>query len=363
MTGVSGPGPWPGGDLLEAQQTVLGDLTDLRDGLDGLPWLVRLPERGPWGSLAAADGLAHLVDLPAELGPHGWQLADRPGRDALRLAADRTERTDVLAIAAHGYDGPLVLPLCGPLTLAASVYLARGDRAVADQGAVAELVESLAAGAAEHVAAVRRAVPGTRPTVLVHEPMLAQVVAGVLPTFSGYARLRAVPGPVAADRLRRFVELLRAGGAGGVVLDVGAGGDVLPVARAAGPDAVGVEVATLDERRWERLAEVVEGGAALWAQVPRPAISQCAGPDVRSVADAVLTGWGRVGLERRRLADVVLVAPAVAGGAGTGAAPGAVPAVVGATVGTGAGGGPAQARDVLAAVARAASVVAERAEE
>jgi hypothetical protein len=355
VTGVAGLGPWPGTEPLEAQQTVLGDLTDLRDGLDGLPWLVRLPARGPGDSLAAADGLALLVELPAELGPHGWRLADRPGRDAQRLAAARVERVDVLAVAAHGWTGPLVLPVCGPLTLAASVYLARGDRALADEGAVEEITESLVAGVAGHLAAVRRSVPGAAPTVLLHEPALAAVVAGVLPTFSGYARLRAVPGGAAAERLARVVEGLRAAGAERVVVHVGAGGDVLPVARAARPDAVGVEVAGLDERRWERVAEAVEQGTALWAQVPRPATSQCAGPDVRGVAESVLGGWGRVGLERARLRDVVLLAPPVVPGAGAAGA--------GAPGARGVGGGAGEARDVLASVVRAASLVAERAEE
>ncbi|HEY0217340.1 MAG TPA: hypothetical protein VGC57_13205 [Cellulomonas sp.] len=369
MTGVSGLGPWPGTEPLEAQQTVLGDLADLRDGIDGLPWLVRLPDRGPFDTLAAADGLGLLVDLPAELGVHGWQLADRPGRDATRLAAQQRERTDVLAIAGHGYAGPLVVPVCGPLTLAASVYLARGDRAVGDAGATAEIVDSLAAGAVQHLAAVRRAVPGAEPVLLVHEPMLAQVVAGVLPTFSGYARLRAVPGPVAAERLGRFVTLLRDGGAGTVVVHVGTGTGVLPAVRSAGVDAVGLEVAGLDERRWEQVAEVVEQGTALWAQVPRPATSQCAGPDVRGVADSVLVGWGRVGLERRRLRDVVLVAPgATAVAAGAGAVGGGVGVPPGGPTAAGGAAGPsssdaAQARDVLATVARAASLVAERAED
>lgn len=351
MTGVGGLGPWPGTEPLEAQTSVLGDLTDLRDGLDGLPWSVRLPQRGPGDALVAADGLALLLDLPAELGPHGWRLADRPGRDALRLAAARAERVDVLAVAAHAWTGSLVLPVCGPLSLSAAVYLARGDRALADEGAVEEITASLVAGVAEHLAAVRRSVPGARPTVLLHEPVLAAVVAGALPTFSGYARLRAVPGAAAAERLSRVVDGLRAAGAERVALHVGSGGDVLPVARAARPDAVGVEVATLDERRWERVAETVEQGPALWAQVPRPATSQCAGPDIRGVAESVLTGWSRVGLERSRLRDVVLLAPAVGDG-------GAVARGAG-----GAGDGAREARDVLASVVRATSLVAERAEE
>lgn len=346
MTAVGGTGPWPGSEPLEAQTTVLGDVAAAPSGVDGLPWTVRLPERGPFGSLAA-QALGLLVELPAELGPHGWRLADRPGADATRLAALRREDLDALAVAAHGWDGPLVVPVAGPLTLAAGVYLARGDRAVADPGAVAELAESLAAGVAEHLDAIRRAVPGARPTVLLHEPLLAQVVAGVLPSFSGYARLRSVAAPVASERIGAVVAGVRAGGAERVVLHVGAGAAAVGAARGAGADAVGLEVAGLDERRWESVAESVEGGLALWASVPQPETSQCAGPDVRGVADAVLRGWERVGLSRAGLRDVVLLAPA------------------GPTVPGGPAGArvdPAAARATLATVARAAAVVAERAE-
>ncbi|NHT18524.1 hypothetical protein [Cellulomonas sp. IC4_254] len=346
MTAVSGTGPWPGSEPLEAQTTVLGDVAAVPSGVDGLPWAVRLPERGVLGSLAA-HALGLLVELPAELGPHGWRLADRPGGDATRLAALRREDLDALAVAAHGWNGPLVVPVAGPLTLAASVYLARGDRAVADPGAVAELAESLAAGVAEHLAAIRRAVPGARPTVLLHEPLLTQVVAGVLPSFSGYARLRAVPAPVVSERLGTVVAGVRAAGADRVVLHVGAGAAAVGAARAAGADAVGLEVAGLDERRWESVAEAVEGGTALWASVPQPETSQCAGPDVRGVADAVLRGWERVGLPRTGLRDVVLLAPAG-------------PAVPGGAAGTRID--PAAARATLATVGRAAAVVAERAE-
>lgn len=345
MTGVGGTGPWPGTDPLEAQQAVLGDLGDPSDGVEGLPWTVRLTERGPYGTLAA-HALGLLVDLPAELGPHGWRLADRAGADAARLDAARRADLDALAIAAHGWDGPLVVPVAGPLTLAASVYLARGDRAVGDGGAVAELVDSLAAGVVEHLAAVRRSVPGARPTVLLHEPLLAQVVAGVLPSFSGYARLRAVPAPVASEHLARAVAVLRAGGAGRVVLHVGAGVVAAGAARGAGADALGLDVAGLDERGWETVAESVEGGLALWASVPQPATSQCAGPDVRGVADAVLRGWERVGLGRAGLRDVALLAPVGP------AVPRAGVAVV----------DPAAARDTLATVVRAAGILAERAE-
>lgn len=338
---VSGTGPWPGVDPLEAQSAVTGEVAETPAPAVGVPWVVRLPERGPEHSAVAA-GLGLLVDLPAELGPHGWRLADRPGHDAARLDAARRETVDALAVAAHGWTGPLLVPVCGPLTLAASVYLARGDRAVADHGAVTELVESLGTGVGEYLAAIARVLPGAEPTVLLHEPLLAAVVGGTLPTFSGYARLRSVPAGEAAERLTRAVGLLRDGGAHRVVVHLGAGAGLAPVAGRSGADGIGVRLSTLDERRWETVAEVVESGRRLWAELEPPRTSQCAGPDVEGVARPLIDGWRRVGLAATGLGDVGLLAPAPETG---------VPDAV------------RVARATLATVTRAAELVAERAED
>lgn len=338
---VSGVGPWPGDDQLEAQSAVTGEIAETPDPAVGMPWAVRLPDRGPEHTGVGA-GLGLLLDLPAELGPHGWRFADRPGHDAARLDAARREQVDALAVAAHGWSGPLLVPVCGPLTLAGSVYLARGDRAVADRGAVTEIVESLAAGIGDHLAAIGRVLPEAAPTVLLHEPLLAAVVAGTLPTFSGYARLRSVPAAEVAERLTRAVDLLRAAGAARVAIHLSTGATLAPVVRRSGADGIGVTVSGLDERRWEPVAEAVEAGLRLFAQVEPPRTSQCAGPDVRGVAQPVLDGWRRVGLPNDRLGAVTLLAPAPEIGA-----PEAV----------------RTARATLATVARAAELVAERAED
>ncbi|MGW6132560.1 hypothetical protein ACWFNE_21240 [Cellulomonas sp. NPDC055163] len=339
MTGVSGHPVWPGEDLLDAQSVVVGDLADTPEGLDGLPFLVRLPARGPWAD-STAQTAALLVDLPVELGVHGWKLADRPGHDHSRARALVREGLDVLAVAAHGYAGPLVVPVVGPLTLAASLYLARGDRVLADPGAVSELAESLAAGLVEHLAAVRRAVPGAAVSVVLHEPLLAQVVAGVLPTFSGYSALRPVRAPVAAERLRTVTGALRgAATAERVVVHGGAAWSSTATVADSGADAVALAVGGFDERAWERVAELVERGTALWAELPPQASSQCAGPDVAGQAAVLLEPWRRVGLPAERLRDVVVLAPPV-----------------------GPGATPDDARGALAGTVRAALIVAERAE-
>ena len=212
MTAVSGTGPWPGTDVFEAQAVVMGDLADPPEGITGIPFAVRLPARGPEADETGSAAVM-LLDLPVELGAHGWKLADRPGRDLSRAQALQRENLDALAAAAHGYVGPLVVPVTGPLTLAASLYLARGDRVLADRGAVAEIAESLGAGIGEHLATVRRAAPGVELTLMLHEPLLARAVAGLLPSFSGYSVLRPVPTQVASERIETVVRAARAAGA------------------------------------------------------------------------------------------------------------------------------------------------------
>jgi hypothetical protein len=335
VTGVSGLGPWPGTDPLEEQTVVVGDLAAAPDGVDGLPFRVQLP--APGGLDPTGRAAALLADLPVEVGVHGWKLADRPGRDLARAHAVARQELDALAIAALGWTGPLVLPVQGPLTLAATLYLARGDRALADEGAVRDLAQSLGAGLAEELGRLRAAVPGAEPVVLLHEPMLAAVLVGAVPTFSGYSAIRRVPGPVVSERLRTVVTAVREAGATRVVVHLADAWVALPAVTGAGADAVGLAVRQgLDERGWERLAEAVEGGLGVWGALPPVASSQCAGPDVRGQAETLLRPWRRVGLPADRLGDVVLV-------------PGHAPSP------------PAAARRALADVVRAAEVVAERA--
>jgi hypothetical protein len=335
---VTGTGPWPGSDALEAQSAVVGDLLDTPSEVAGLPFTVSLAARGPWSD-PVGRASALLVDLPTELGAHGWKLADHPGGDLGRAQAFAREDLDALAVAAHGYSGPLVVPVLGPMTLAASLYLSRGDRVLSDAGAVRELAASLAAGLAEHLAGLRRAVPGAVPVVLLHEPLLAQVMAGVLPSFSGYSALRSVPGPVAASHLEEAAVVARAAGASSVVVHGGTAWSSLGAVRASHADGFALAVTALDDRSWERVAELVEGGLAFWPELPPQASSQCAGPDVAGQADLLLRPWRSVGLPAAGLRDVVLLA-----GDATG-------------VGT-----PDDARAVLAGLVRAARLVAERAE-
>lgn len=338
MTAVSGLGPWPGVDALEAASTVVGDLADTPSEVAGHPFAVLLPARGPWGDATGA-AVAALADLPAELGPHGWKLADRPGRDLERARSFAREDLDALAVAAHGWVGPLVLPHLGPFSLAAEVYLARGDRLLSDHGAVRDAVGSTAAGLAARVEDVRRVVPGADVRVLLHEPLLAPVLAGAVPGFSGRAPLRRVPVPVVAEGLSEVAAAVRDAGASRLVVHGGSAWSALPAVAASSADGAALAVAGIGERGWEEIAGLVESGREFWPEPPPQVSSQCAGPDVVGQADAVTRPWRTVGLPAAALADVVLLAAAPA-----------------------AGSSPDDARGALAGLVRAAGIVAERAD-
>ena len=343
MTAVAGLGPWAGSDVLEEQTAVVGELTSTPTGVDGLPFLVQLPGRG-YGSEPVGRATVFLAELSSELGPHGWKLADRPGRDSSRAAAFLREDLDALAVAAYGYVGPVVVSTTGPLTLAASLYLARGDRVLSDPGAVRELAESLGAGIAEHLAALRVAVPGAEPVLALDETRLAEVLLGRVATFSGNSVIRAVVAGVASERLRTVADAARAAGAGRVVVHSGPSWIPVRTIVAAGADGLGLTIEGFDDRGWERIGEAVEAGVALWASLPAAlpdrASSRKSGPDVVGQAAELLRPWGRLGMPAAALRDVVVL-------------PAAVP-----TAPT-----PDAARTALADVIRATEIVAERAEE
>lgn len=318
---ISGLGAWPGEDALAAHQAVLGVLADPPSGIDGVPHLAVLPARGPWAAPIGRT-LAMLESMPATLEPHGWRLSSAPSGELKR--AERMLRADIesYAIAGAGYDGVAAVPVLGPFSLAASLWLPVGERVAGDPTAVADLAGSLALGVARHLedvasATERPIVLGTAATrssqdaepetgqdaepetgegvaapVLLHEPLLGDVLAGRVARFTGAGRLRPLDvGPV-TEQLRGLV---RAWAPHPVVVVVLPDPHAIRVAAAAGPAAVALDVTQLDAAGWEALAEVVEGGVGLWAtSVPHRVPG--GRPDPVTAARAVIDPWRSIGL-------------------------------------------------------------------
>ncbi|PKK13401.1 methionine synthase [Thermomonospora sp. CIF 1] len=293
---ATGVGSYPGDDPAEALRVVLGELP-------GLPHLPELPGRGPGADLIGrAAGL--LVELPVELQPSGWRLAGRPGRD-LRRAHDHLARDlDALEEVAGGYEGPLKIQVCGPWTLAAGVELPSGHRTLKDAGAVRDLIASLAEGVAGHVAEIRRRVPGARVLLQLDEPGLPAVLAGTVPTASGFARLPAVEEAVAVDGLRRVIEAADAW----PLVHCCARRVPYGLLRKAGAKGISIDLSLVPDRDDDPIGETIDAGVALFLGVLPGTDTQL--PSLQDTAAPARELWRRLGFPAATLGEQTVITPA-----------------------------------------------------
>ncbi|WP_426003346.1 hypothetical protein ACPFL9_13815 [Paenarthrobacter sp. NyZ202] len=259
---ATAPGTWPGTDHAEAVRTVRGELGDPH-----LPFLPELPDRGV-GADAVGRTSALLVDLAVDVQPHGWRLVDRPGKDEQRARSLLASDINVLADIAGAEDAQattLKVQFVGPLTLAANLYLHNGERSLLDYGARRDIAESLAAGVGSHLQRLAAAVPDARIVVQVDEPDIAAVMAGTIPTASGYRTLRSIAGEEVTGAWRLVVEALKSAGAVETVISVPKIEAPIERILSAGADGVAVPLKALTTRQWEQLAAAAEAGKRVWA--------------------------------------------------------------------------------------------------
>src|SRR3984885_10876165 len=259
----------PGTDPGEAMRVIAGELPDF-------PYLPELPERGPGADLTGRTaGL--LIDMPAEVTPRGWRLAERPGRDMARARSMLSSDLDALEEVLQGFRGPVKIQLCGPWTLAATMELTRTmNVALRDPGAVADLTASLAEGTAAHVAEVAKRVPGARLVVQFDEPALPAVAGGLVPTASGLSRL----APGEADMLQERLAQVLAAARGYTVVHCCATTVPFGIIRAAGADAVSFDLGQLRRGEEDEVAESAEAGVGILAGAVQTApVPAGGGPD------------------------------------------------------------------------------------
>jgi len=270
---------------------------------DGLPYLPELPARGP-GADMIGRGAGMLADLAVDLQPMGWRFVDRAGHDSHRTSGLLREDLDELAEAFDGYEGDLKVQIAGPWTLASSIWLHRGERSVVDAGATRDVIASLAQGLRVHLGEVAQLVPKANLVVQIDEPGLPAVLAGRLPTASGFGRIRAVDPTTAAEGLR---DVVAAAGDRYTVVHCCAPDVPLVLLRDTGVKAVSVDIALLTAQGWESLAATVEAGVDLWAGViPTDGAAVGARAGVSDVIGALVQAWRRVGLPRPDLSTVSL---------------------------------------------------------
>jgi hypothetical protein len=292
-------------------------VTAVRDLLsqEGLPYLPELPARGPGADMIGrAAGL--LADLAVDLQPMGWRFVDRAGHDAHRTSGLLRQDLDELAEAFDGYEGHLKVQIAGPWTLASSIWLHRGERSVVDGGATRDVIASLAEGLRAHLDEVAQLVPKATLVVQIDEPALPSVLAGRLPTASGFGRIRAVDPTMAAEGLR---DVVAAAGDRPTVVHCCAPDVPLVLLRDTGVTAVSLDIGVLTPKGWESVAATVESGVDLWAGVV-PTDGASAKADghphsgVTGVIDPLLEAWRRVGLPISDLSGVTLTPACGLGG-------------------------------------------------
>ncbi|WP_445153886.1 hypothetical protein ACTWLI_10945 [Arthrobacter sp. Hor0625] len=299
-------GPWPGEDPVEAGRIIRGEL-----GSPHLPFLAELPGRGV-GSDALGRTASLLEGLAADVQPYGWRLVDRPGKDYLRARSALSTDLNILADLIGAEEAPapeIKVQLRGPLSLAAGLHLHHGERALIDHGARRDLAASLAAGMDDFLRRVSGAAPGARITVQLDEPDIAAVLAGTIPTSSGYRTLRAVAGSEATESWRLVVDALRAAGAAEIVIAVPEVEAPFERILAAGADGIAVPLRALTSRQWEHLAAAVEAGKRLWAGVLPVDEPAAALPRVPEAVEALWRPWRQLGLPATAL-GAVRVTPA-----------------------------------------------------
>lgn len=280
---ATGLGPFPGVDPLEAARIVFTELPDL-------PFLPELPARGV-GADPVGRTAALLADLHVEVGTGVWRFVARGGRDAQRAHVALTTDLDALEEVAGGYEGALKVRIVGPWTLAASIELPKGEKALADPGAVRDIAASLTEGLTRHLADIRKRISTlTRFVVQVDEPLLPAVAAGELATASGWGRLRSYERAVIEDGLRQVLEAAGADDLAGVWL--GAAPVDSDLLQKAGAHFIGLDGSVIDSIDEDDIGEAIDAGVGLLvACVPLEAPQS----DPRPVTAPVRSLWKRLG--------------------------------------------------------------------
>jgi methionine synthase II (cobalamin-independent) len=248
----TGIGSWPGTDMASAIKIAFAECPEL-------PYMPELPARGSHAQLIGrSTGL--LAGLFVDLQPAGWRLTDGSGREHRQAVATLRADLDLLEEHAQGYQGPVKIAVGGPWTLAASIERPRGDLVLADHGARRDVGQSLAEGIAQLIAELRRRLPAVDYLVQLDEPSLPAVLAGSIPTASGFSRHRAVDIPEVSATLRYVI------GAIGTVQDTPvavhccAKGVPITLLDGAGAQGILVDVDQLAGQDWDAIGTVLELG-------------------------------------------------------------------------------------------------------
>jgi hypothetical protein len=306
-TGVAtGVGSMPGEDFAEAVSVVLGELPDLI-------YLPELPQRGPAATMDGR-GAALLAGLGADLQARGWRLTDVPGADQRRASSLLAHDLDRWQEQAGSHPGAAKLQVVGPWTLAATIELPRGDKAVGDVGARRDLAQSLAEGVRLHIRDVRQRLPDKALVVQVDEPALPGVIAGRVPTASGFDRHRAVDAAAASQALEWMLAAISEEGATALV-HCCAGDLPIGVLRSAGVPAISFELPLVRVDQLDSFAEAVHDGVGMLVGVV-PGVDPGTPVSAVDLARQVERWWQSIGFAAHELVSCQVVTATNIAGSG-----------------------------------------------
>lgn len=302
MTVASGIGSMPGSDAAaydEALRIVLGEVPDL-------PYLPELPGRGASADMTGR-ALAVVSELGADLQPAGWRLTDAAGVDQRRARSLLAQDLDVVEERTQGYAGRFKIQVAGPWTLAATVERPRGDRVLADHGARRELAQALAEGLRGHIGDVRRRLPAATIVVQLDEPALPAVLAGQIPTASGFSRHRSVDPAGASPALEWVFAAIQESG-GTSVAHCCAANPPLSLLTGAGAQGISVDLSVLEPDAYDDLAGTIEKDGLLFLGAV-PSVEPGQRPTDQAPTDQVLRLLDMLGFDPSTAGANLVVTP------------------------------------------------------
>jgi methionine synthase II (cobalamin-independent) len=305
---ATGIGSWPGTSPRHAAEIVLGELHTL-------PHLVELPARGVGADMIGRAG-ALLVDIGIDTVPRGYRIAG--GRSAVARRASSLLDEDIDAFeeawekaGLGGGARTVKVQAPGPVTLAASLELPGGHRAITDAGAVRDLAASLAEGVSVHRAALAKRL-GTPVVVQFDEPLLPAALEGRLSGVTSLTPVHPIDESVAIGLLDDCV----AAAGLDVALHSCAAGLPWNMLQRTSIHAVSVDTSTLVAADLDGIGEFVESGRTVLLGVVA-SVAPAVRPAVEEVATAAVAITDRLGFARSILRERIGITPACGLGAAT----------------------------------------------
>ena len=198
-------------------------------------------------------------DFAVATTPTGWRIADAQGMDMRRAGGYLREDLETFEEFCHMATGDVKVQIAGPITLAASLELVRGERVLSDEGAVRDLVAAHREAVSLHLADLHRRLPGASLIVQVDEPSMDSALRGTIRTQSGWGRI----WPLEEAQVRVWHEELASSvvaGGGTPWLHSCAPNWPIALAHAAGYRGISGDVMLLQDRDEDSLAAAIEAG-------------------------------------------------------------------------------------------------------